>query len=331
MVYKKKLIILGSSAVFLALVYVLSLVLDPERINARNERFTWLPADFRTGADRIEIIRGGGRFELVLKNGAWVALVDSTVDSTGDSAAAPTEVPAKQGRIDDLFRILSSRGAFPRRGSNAASHSELGLDGSTRLIIRGGAGLPLLDLLVGKEDPSGRAVFLRKNGENEFRSGDRLIGTYVHGEKSSWFDLKLFEELSAAQVQRIQVRFSGYTGTGEEDPPVEFTDYTIARSGENWIMDGTTLDKEKTEAWIRNVLEAQGEDALPLTDEAFFAEIAGIRIELGDGSSLELRIGTAGEDGKSAALVSGKSYRIVLPQWTVLRLLRDRLYFRYAP
>ena len=318
MVYKRKLVILGSSAAFLTLVYVLSLVLDPARINARNERFTWLPAASRNEADRIEIIKDGDRLDLAFRNGVWVVMLGSI------------EVPARQGRVDDLFRILSNRGAFPRRGSSSGSHAELGLDGSTQLIIKGGAGLPLLDLLIGAEDPSGREVFLRKNGENEFRSGDRLIGTYINSEKASWFDLRFFEERSVSHVQRVQVRFSGYAGTGEEDPPADFTDYTITRNEDNWIMDGITLNKEKVEVWLRNVLEAQGENAHPLNDEfnANFESVAGIRLEFGDGSVSDLRIGAFGEDGKSLALVSGKSYMIIIPEWTVLRVLRDRLHFR---
>jgi len=313
MEYKKKIVILGSTAAFLALLYVLSILLDPARSNARNERFTWLPAASRSDADRIEISRDGEKLELVLKNGSWFVL------------AASAEVPAKQGRVDDLFRLLSTRGAFPRRGSNAGSHAELGLDGSTRLLILGGPGLPLLDLLVGKEDPSGRSVFLRKNGENEFRSGDRLIGSYVNGEKTAWYDLKLFEERPLAQVQRVQVHFSGYTGIDEEQP-VEYSDYTVTRSGEDWAIAGSPLDREKTETWIRGILEAQGDDVLPAHDElgGSFQAAAGIRVELGDGSFIELQIEQAGEDGKTPALVSGRPYRIALSRWTLARLFRER-------
>ena len=318
MPYKKKLFLLGSTAALLALVYALSLILDPARANARNERFTWLPAGFRDKTDRIEIFSNGEKIELVLKNGSWFALAESV------------EVPAKQGRIDDLFRLLGSRGAFPRRGSNAKSHAELGLDGSSRLVIRGGSGLPLLDLVVGKDDPSGKEVFLRKNGENEFRSGDKLIGTYINGENTAWFDMKLFEETSVAQVQRMLVHFFDYYGIGEELSEVPYGDYSIVRNGESWFMDGVELDKDKTENWINAVLEAQGENVLPVNDElrSGFNNSAEIRIELGDGSALDLQIEKAGEDGRSGALAGGKPYITVLSQWTVIRLLRNREFFR---
>jgi len=332
MPYKKKLVILGSIAVFLALVYVLTLFFDPARTNARNERFTWLPAGSRDLADRIEISRGEDKLELVFSRGKWVALLDGS-----------EEVPVKQGRIDDIFRLLGTRGAFPHRGSSAASHEALGLDSSAaRLVIRGGAGLPLLDLLVGLYDSSGREVFLRKSGENEVRSGDSLIGTYINGEKSAWYDLKLFDETPIAQVQRVRVNFNGYTGPEDETPLIGYIDYTISRSGDNWIMEGSeeSLEKDRVEAWIQGILEASGENFLSASTQSGFTAVARISVELGDGKSLSLQIGPANPDGPppieappafltegSPALTGGKPY-MLLPRWTVTRLLRERGYFR---
>jgi hypothetical protein len=59
--YKNKIIFLGSTAIFLGLVYALTIVFDPVRVNARNERFSWLSAASREEADKIEIIRGQDR------------------------------------------------------------------------------------------------------------------------------------------------------------------------------------------------------------------------------------------------------------------------------
>jgi len=319
MPYKKKLVILGSTAVFLALVYALTLFFDPARINARNERFTWLPAGSRDLADKIEISRGEDKLELVFQRGKWAALLEGS-----------EEVPVKQGRVDDLFRLLGTRGAFPHRGSSAASHEALGLGaGAARLVIRGGAGLPLLDLLVGEYDSSGREVFLRKSGENEFRSGDTLIGTYINAESTAWYDLKLFEEASIAQVQRVRVNFSGYTGPEDETPLIGYIDYNISRSGDNWIMEGDEepLEKDKTESWILGILEASGENFLPASTQSIFTVEARITVELGDGKTLSLQIGPTGENGGASALTTGKPY-VLLPRWTVTRLLRERGYFR---
>ncbi|MDR2551561.1 MAG: hypothetical protein LBD31_00110 [Treponema sp.] len=318
MPYKQKIRLLTVLACALALVYALALFFDPERSNARRASFTWLPPGARDEADGIEIIRGENRLALSLKNGRWFALLEGAL-----------EVPVKQGRVDDLFRILSTRGAFPRRGSSAASHGDLDLgNGAARLLIRGGAGIPLLDLLVGGDDSSGREVFLRKNGENLFRSGDKLIGAYVKGEYSSWYDLKLFEEKSLDQVQRIRVAFSGLEfAPGEEGDPPRAEEYVVVRSGEGWTFEGgpALADKDKVETWIRGILEAQGDDVAPSPEG--FNGAGGIRVELGDGTALSVQMGNAGEGGKTPAVAGGRTYAFILSPWTVTRLLRDRGYF----
>ena len=321
MQYKKKLILLASSAAFLTLLYILTFVFDPARRNARNERFSWLPANSRYEADRIEIFHQEEKLEIVFKYGSWYVMLGQQ------------EIPAREGKIDDLFRLLDTRGAFPRRGSNSASHGELGLDGSTRLVIRGGGGLPLLELFIGKDDPSGMGVFLRKNGENEFRSGDRLIGTYVKGDLNSWFDLKLFEDTSVVQVQRVAVNYRDFYGLGEEVSELPYESYAVSRSGENWII-GSVVDKSKTENWIQTILEAQGDNIILAPKENMealsdlFSIVAHIRLELGNGSALELQIEKAKYDDTYAANVSGKPYIYVLSRWTAANLLQNRDFFQ---
>jgi hypothetical protein len=329
MPYKKKLSLLAAAAAVLALVYGLTLFFDPARTNARNAVFTWLPPGARDAADSVEISRGGGEpLSLVLRNGRWVTPLPPSGGENGAGGGA-LEVPVKQGRVDDLFRLLSARGAFPRRGSSAASHENLGLgDGAARLVIRGGPGLPLLDLLVGKDDPSGDEVFLRKNGEDVFRSGDRLISSYVNGERTAWYDLRLFDGTALDDVQRVGVNFAGSEGN---------VNYRVVRSGDGWTFEGgePIAGKDKVESWIRDVLEAQGEDFVPPGD---FTAADEIRMELGDGSSLVLRIGppppsAAGEDpapegGPRSAMAGGKPYGFTLSPWTVSRLLREPGYFR---
>ena len=327
MPYKKKLILLGSLAALLTVIFILTIVFDPARTNARNERFTWLPASARDEADRIEIFREGEKLEIVFKNGIWVVPFGSV------------DVPARQARVDDLFRLISTRGAFPRRGSNSRSHADLGLDGSTRLVIRGGGGLPLLDLLIGSDDSTGRAVFLCKSGEQEFRSGDKLISAYVNGELNSWLNLKLFDEKSVEHVQRVLVNFKDYYGTGEEISSVPYEDYIITRSGDNWLLSvgangsQAEVEKTRTESWIRTILEAQGENIIPLQQESIeeisnaFSVVALLRVELGDGSLLELQAGEIVEDGKCLALANSKPYFFVFSQLTTLRLLRNKDFF----
>ncbi|MDR2767690.1 MAG: DUF4340 domain-containing protein [Treponema sp.] len=310
MQYRKKITVLAASAVLLALLYTLTLVFDPARVNERNAAFSWLGGDSRDLIDRLEIYRGSETpFIVTLKNGAWVSpLGDGSVDA-----------PVKQGRVDELLRLLTTRGAFPRRGSSAASYGELGLDDDgTRLVLKGGAGLPLLELIVGKEDSAGGEVFLRRRGEAVFRSGERLIASYVNGNRSDWYDLKLFGQYETPPVDRIQrVRIMD----GGEST-------AFSRGGGAWLFeDGGAVSPDRAESYLRSFFESSGEDFVYPAD--FDESGTSVTLELGDASVITVRFGVPlDESGKRLALASGKPYAYLLPQWTVSRLLRDRAFFR---
>jgi hypothetical protein len=294
-------------------VYLLTVFFEPERVNARNAAFTWLPASARDLADRIEIRPGtatggaAGKLSLVRINGAWFADLGSL------------QVPVKQGRIDDLFRILADRGAFPRIGSAASSHSGLGLsaENASRLEIRGGAAIePLLDLLIGNDNAEGREVYLRKNGENEYRLGDALIKSYVEGEAASWYDLKLFSESRADMVQRIRVS-PVKDGEGDED-------YVLARNEAGWLIEGSTEtpSADAVDTYVRAIFDIQGDDFLADTPPVFDA--GRLSLELGDGSVITVQAAEE-QNGKRPVMVSGSSYVYLLSESAVRRILRERL------
>jgi hypothetical protein len=308
--YDKKIAVLAGSAVILALVYILTLFYDPERVASRNSAFTWLPGEARDLADRVEIIRPGEeKFVLIRKSGSWFA------------GLGAEQVPVKQGRIDDLFRILTGRGAFPRLGSSASSHAELGLspEQAIRLVVWGGtAAQPLLDLLVGADDSAGREVYLRKNGENEYRSGDRLIKTYADGEKRAWYDLRLFNENSADLVQRIKVS-PFKEGEGSED-------FTLVKSGQGWNFEGGSAapPADAVDTWLRNLFDIQGDDFLSREDSASLVfNAAVINLELGNSSVITVQAARE-NSGQWPVMVSGSSYIYLLSQPAFRRLFRER-------
>lgn len=310
--YGKKILVLCGTAGVLLIVYLITLFFDPERVAARGAAFTWLPAGARDLADRVEITRPAAeKLVLLRNNGLWFA----------ESGAG--QVPVKQGRVDDLFRILDTRGAFPRLGSSASSHAELGLseDRASRLVIRGAAEA-LLDLLVGVDDRSGRSVYLRKSGENEYRSGDNLIKTYVEGETSSWYNLKLFEENRAGAVQSLRV--SPPKNEGEEGE-----DFTLLRNGAGWVFqDGAAGPQaDSVDSWTRNIFDIQAEAFLSRAEASGLEFTAGrLNLELDDGSTIVVQ--AAGEyEGKRPVTVSGSSYTYLLSENAARRLFRSRSSF----
>ncbi|MDR0402039.1 MAG: hypothetical protein LBH35_00460 [Treponema sp.] len=310
----KKIYSLAGIAGVLALIYLLALFFDPARVNARNAAFTWLSPEARDLADRIEIYRPGEDVFVLQRSGSrWFA------------ALGGAQAPVKQGRVDDLFRILCTRGAFPRLGTSASSHGELGLSPETasRLLIRGGAAaLPLLDLLVGNDDSAGREIYLRENGENEYRSGDRLIKSYVSGAAASWYDLKLFAENRAGEVQRIRIS-PVKDGEGDED-------FSVVRSGGGWMLESAAageIPAEAADAYARNIFEIQGDNFLSPEDaEGIEYSAARLSIEFGDGSVITVLAGEE-RDGARPVTVSGVPYVYLLSTPTAARLLRERSAF----
>jgi hypothetical protein len=326
MSYKQKLRALLCLVGVLALVFAGTLVFDPQRVNSRSSAFAWLPADGRDRADRIEVYRFGEEgVTLIRKNNEWF------VPSEG------LDLPAKPGRVEDLLRLLSSRGSYPLRASSSAAHERLGLmeETASRIVIRGGAGAyPLLDLLIGNEDAAGNEVYLRKNSQNEVRSGEDKLSAYVNGSRASWLNLRLFPETTPGPdaVQRVTLVFPGdWPGASPEASPRE--PLILTRKDRDWTMEGAagTPDTRQVESYIRAVLDAEGEDfisAMNPADPVFKAPH--ILLEMGDGAVRSIRLGPqepAEGGSRRSASVSGSPYVYALAEWTVNRILREGSYF----
>jgi hypothetical protein len=318
--YKQKLILLSALAVFLALVYGGALIFDPGRMDSRAAAWAWIDPQWLPQVDRIEITRSGETISLVFRNGLWF------VPWEGE------EYPAKTLRVEDFLRVLSTRAAYPVRASSAAAHERLGLmpESASRVLLRGGPGQPLLDLLIGRGDAAGNGVYLRKNGGGEVRSGEDRFSAYVNGSRLSWYDLRLFPApssgpgLGAADVQRMIISPPREAAGGPEKPPLVLT-----RSGGGWVFGASGLPAEgpRVESAVRAVIEAQGEDFnRPLkSGDPVFNE-GSIVLELGDGSRRSILLGPLSEKGRrTAAAASPWVYE--LADWTVERLFRDAGFF----
>jgi hypothetical protein len=315
MMYRRKLLVLSSLLALLSLLYLLSFVFDPDRLLSRSAAYTWLEDRLLDQADRIVIESPGLTVSLLRRNNAWL------VSREGN------EYPARQLRVGDLLAALSHRAPYPVQARSASSHRQLGLEeGISRITVRGGAGLPLLDLLLGKAGNAGREIYLRKANSNEVRSGEDIFTVYT-GSAVSWYDLRLFPEgPEAGDLQRLTV----YPLAGEGEPLV------FTRSGNGWSAGGLGLipDNSRVESYIRGVLGAEGEDFVPpaAAAEPFPMELFPIEgrlvLELGNGTVLSLNVGPAEEDtNRRPAELSGSPYRYILAGWTVERLFRDAGYF----
>jgi hypothetical protein len=322
MVYRKKIVILSGLVALLALVYLLTLFFDPDRISLRDASYAWLEAGLVPQANRIEIRGASGEISLGKINNNWMVSLDGL------------EYPVKQDRVADLLKLLSDRKGYPLRAGEESAHERLGVGegASSRIVVRPGAGKPpLLDLIIGNEDATGAAVYLRKSGEKAVRSGENLFSPYVNGAPSSWYMLRLFPEeesrrLEASSVQQVRVipPDDGRSSAWEE------SQFILARRKEGWMLQGSekALDNQKADSYVRAILEAEGENfdsSLNAGDPVFTS--GRIILDLGDGTSRTIRIGPQGDQNRRSAVVSGSSLVYSLAEWTVTRIFRDASYF----
>ncbi|MDR2028068.1 MAG: DUF4340 domain-containing protein [Treponema sp.] len=323
MAYKKKLLFLLSLVGLLSLVYIGTLVFEPERVNTRNASFVWLPPELQDQADGIEIT-GNGAEPLVLerRGGLWVVPVEGV------------DYPARQGRVQDLLGLLSKRGAYPVRAGSAASHERLGLteDTADRILIRGGAGLPLLDLLIGHDTAAQNEIYMRKNGQDEVRSGETAVSSYIGGARTAWYNLRLFPEgetqpLDITAIQRITVLAPPIA----EDSPAEPLVLSRNAAAGGWTLEGggdTPPDSQRIDSYLRSIVDAEGEDFIPSmgANDQVYNE-GRIVLEMGNGAARTIRVGPLIEGNRRSAVVSGSPYVYALAEWTISRIFRDGSYF----
>ncbi|GHV69887.1 hypothetical protein AGMMS49928_14660 [Spirochaetia bacterium] len=318
--YKQKVFFLSVLVLVLALIYTASLIFDPERINSRSSVYAWIDPQFLSQVDRLEISRSGEEVKLIRKNDNWFVEKDGA------------EFPAKKPRVEDLLKILSAKSAYPVRASSASSHQRLGvnIEGASRILLRGGAGMPLLDLLIGQVSSAGDEVYLRKNNQNEVRSGEDRFSVYTDGAISSWYNLRLFPEDPDGRnpgpddVQRLTIIVPG---EAQSIPPA----LVLTRNRDGWVFTDAqnaekSVDKSKVDSYIRAVLDAEGEDFYTAPAPPVFSG-GNITLELGDGSRRIIRLGSISEQNRRIAAASEGAYVYELAAWTTERLFKDALYF----
>jgi hypothetical protein len=310
MTYNKKIYILLGIIAALAVIYVLTIIFDPERMGSRSAAYSWLEPGQNDKISGITIAKPNETITLVRNGGKWF------VSNNGK------DYPARDMRIEDFIAALSKRAPYPVRASSASSHERLSLTDAqaTRITVAAGAGLPLLNLLIGQADLTGQGIYLRKQGQNEVRSGEDIFTAYANSTLTSWYNLRLFPEtengkLTAANVQRLTVY---HPNSGMNAPPQIFT-----RSGKQWTFNFELAnpDMTKVDNYIRDILNTSGDDFVDyITPSDPLFNNSRIVLELGDGSIRTIRFGPPEENGELMATVSGSDWVYTIPNWISNRL-----------
>jgi len=300
--YKKKVTFLSALVAVLALLYILTLVFDPE--NRGGAAFALLDPSLLVMADGLEISGLEGRTVLKRRNDVWFIS-----GGTGD-------FPANQDRVADLFDILSRKENYPVRASSSEGLERLALteESASRIVVRGGAGLPLLDLLIGGADALGREVYLRRAPWNQIYSAEDSFSFFINLKANSWYDLRLFTEASVDSIQQVEVSLPDES-------------YILRRSGRGWIIPGkenAALDANRVEAFLKRLLEVEADNFAVSAPETIEGRIT---IQFGNGTTSSLEAGPLTEQNDRHATVSGSSYLYVLSGRTFNNLFRSSSFY----
>ena len=302
MTYKKKAAILSAIVAVLALIYIMTFIFDPE--NRSSAAFAWLDNSLLVMADGLEISGPENRIALKRRNNVWL-VADGT-----------SEFPAKQDRVADLFALLTRKDNYPVRASSSEGIVRLGLteESASRIIVRGGAGLPLLDLLIGGSNALGTEVYLRRAGWNQIYSAEDDYSFFTGLNARSWYDLRLFTSASVDSIQQVEISFPAET-------------YILRRSGRGWIIPGkenTALNAIRVEATLRQLLEAEADNFGVNAPETIEASVT---VQFGNGSTRTLQAGPLTELNTRYATVSGTPYFYLLTERTFNNLFREGSFF----
>jgi len=305
MTYKNRLIFLGSLIGVLLVIYIVSIIVT-SGVGSKSSSYVWLDSKSVGKVVKIAIKDNEDEYELRKINHQWFTSHNGI------------EYPAKQLRVEDLLKILTTRSAWSVRSTSAGTHGRFGLEQSAgRVTIYGET--VLLDLLAGNEDIFKNEIYLRKAGQNEVRAGDNAIKSYISGPVSSWYNLRLISETENGSIDLSSIqRLSVYT-------PQETL--VFSRKNRKWEVSGVKaekLDQGNIDNYIRQVITVEGdnfEDSVKDDDPMF--DTTSMSIELGNGRIITVRFSPADESGGRFANVSGKEYVYFIPAYQAGKIFRS--------
>jgi hypothetical protein len=324
MAYKRKFVILLSLAGFLLLANILVTLINSGWTSSRSSSFSWIDPRSEGRIEGIEIRGATEGVSLLRRNNLWYVNHDGR------------DYSAKQERVEDFLALFTRKQDWPLRSSSSSSHTRLGVDEAQakRITLKAGAGLPLLDLLAGGTDATGREIYLRKTGEDAVRSGEDGFSSYLSGSLTSWYNLRLFPAAEKggprpADVQRVTLEFPP---AAEDETQTLPEALVFTRDGNNWNMNGTDTapeasppERTKVESWLQGILNTEGENFA--SGDAGSYDSGRVSLELGNGSVLVISFSPQDASGKRNVTVSGSNEVYTLADWAVSRIFREAAYF----
>jgi hypothetical protein len=161
---------------------------------------------------------------------------------------------------------------------------------------------------------------MRKQDQNEVRSGEDIFSPFVNSAPNSWYNLRLFPETESGKLDVTSVqRLTVYPPTEEGE---EIQSYVFTRRGRAWTSTFTEPDSGRVDSYIQDILNTSGNDFVEKDSDDPDLHDCRILLELGDGNIKTLRMGPSIDDTRYA-VVSGSNMVYSVPSWAVNRIFPD--------
>jgi hypothetical protein len=321
MSFKKKIIVLGSIAGLLLVVFIMGEIFSPQRLTRAASETELFPGFRADSAQRIELADSSSRV-LLIKAGNW------TVDING------VRYPANVTKVGFLLKEISAvtRGELVTRSQDKAA--DLGVEGpqAVHLTVSGGNTDVLCELFAGKTSATGKGRYIRTGkGAGTYQTGDSL-SPYITTDKRFWEDLKIFpSDLKTESVIRLSIRCRIALSGGKDQRTLDYglfrTQDQQGRQSWGFADKGAAPLEEKVRSLIDSVLALEGNDFDTSPDAARHvsdAPSATITLSTSDNRDMTVFLGNmVAGDQYPCAQANGKNAYLVA-EWRVNQILAKR-------
>ncbi len=159
------------------------------------------------------------------------------------------------------------------------------------------------------------SCYLMFPGSNTIYKAQFQLAYYFSGKETSWLDLRLFPEIKARDVQQFSIQgfYGEYTVQG-----------TFTRDAGDWKHDSVIKlsSSQAVESWLQSIVSSSANDFGDIKDMHDRKELVLITLELGNGTTKQLRVYETAEAGAFICFASDRLDPLVGSLYTLETLLR---------
>jgi hypothetical protein len=321
MTYRNKFILSAASLGALVLLFLSSLVFSPENSQKRSAKGSLVLASKKNSVAEIRIAAEGKTLSLRKSQSEWFL-------SEGDSLSAQESYPAQKARVEDFIDVVFATTELYPVTAKKDSWAKFELeDGKAKKVsIVDESGKTVGEFLVGKYDPSGASIYLRKAEGDTVYSASRGFVSFVTTDAKYWSYLRLFPDTLKEQ-DVVSVSVKSNLVLGKENGKELLDDYEVqADRKAGWVVKGDEarkLNPDAVSSMIRSLISLEAEGYAKPDGSGLDTPSIKVKLASGKGTDYTFLVGKEKEEGKFFATIEGAKYTYLVSKWTLESAIRN--------